>query len=300
MQVEELIPESALFQQLLDQEYKLDKLIEQKQAALRDYLLSKNYQQSSSHHIQVKKMRLVSFVERQQQQQQLTLHIQGYFVNEFGTHIQSASANEKCTNFVKRLVVELDKQHFPTNNIIEWEHTSTFAHRDGFSITRPIPTSMVTATDMAKAKIVLHVRHDTPLYTPSATLSKLLNNNNTSISMHQVIQALWQYVKMQQLQDANDARIILCDPYLKELCNADKLAMADVIGKLKEHLLVPEPLEWEVALMETFVKPVEKEVHIATATPTNTNTQEHWKLVNKSFTSDEFKQMNDQVGYCEY
>lgn len=111
--IQEWLPESLLFKQLQELEYRLDHLLEEKKKALREY-----YQRNQQ--LQKRTLRIFVF-STLQQQGNFTLHIQGHFVNEHGQTVA-----DKFTQHVKRVIIELDKINFASVAPVEWERHSNF------------------------------------------------------------------------------------------------------------------------------------------------------------------------------
>ncbi|KAJ2346407.1 hypothetical protein IWW50_005476 [Coemansia erecta] len=58
-----------------------------------------------------------------------------------------------------------------------------------------------------------------------------------------VVQKLWKYIKLHELQDPTDKRYIMCDDKLKALFNTERLYMYTMSKLLNDHLIKPTPEE---------------------------------------------------------
>ncbi|MEI6093835.1 MAG: SWIB/MDM2 domain-containing protein [bacterium] len=57
-----------------------------------------------------------------------------------------------------------------------------------------------------------------------------------AIPRTEIVKKLWDYIKEEKLQDANDKRTILADEKLKPLFGANKLNMMKLAGCISEHV----------------------------------------------------------------
>jgi SWI/SNF-related matrix-associated actin-dependent regulator of chromatin subfamily D len=74
----------------------------------------------------------------------------------------------------------------------------------------------------------------------SPQLSKLLDMHTETLSS--VIMALWQYIKSNRLQDADDRRIIICDEKLQQIFGMPKIMFPNIPELLARHLFPADPV----------------------------------------------------------
>lgn len=132
-----------------------------------------------------------------------TLRIEGRLLE--GTRRLPNQAVPKFSHFVKSVLVELkrdDAGSGPDSNIIEWHKQPGAAECDGFEIKRQGDTD-------TPCKIFIHLANNPEKFKLAPELSRLLDIHTDTKA--NIINALWQYIKMNKLQDTEDRRMINCD-----------------------------------------------------------------------------------------
>ncbi|QQP51621.1 Uncharacterized protein FKW44_013041, partial [Caligus rogercresseyi] len=120
----------------------------------------------------------------------------------------------KFSSFFKSLVIELDKELYgPDNHLVEWHRTSATQETDGF---QPLQFKL------------------------DQRLARLLGVHTQSRPV--IIAALWQYIKTHRLQDSNEKEFINCDPFLKQIFQAERIKFAEVPQRLNPLLHPPDPI----------------------------------------------------------
>lgn len=152
----------------------------------------------------------------------------------------------KCSDIFKRIVIELDKELYPENNLIEWKRNDKEPSSDGFEISRAGSTEF-------SAKIFLYVDQKPERYRLSYALSRLLAVRTDTRSG--IFSAVWQYVRKMRLQCVDDRTAVRLDDGLKTLlgpANAavEVLKLQQLFSVVKSHMGPPEPLmiEYQVRL----------------------------------------------------
>ncbi|XP_026398148.1 upstream activation factor subunit spp27-like isoform X2 [Papaver somniferum] len=74
----------------------------------------------------------------------------------------------------------------------------------------------------------------------SDALVKFLGTGETSLSRAEVIKKMWEYIKLNNLQDPSDKRQIICDDKLKELFNLETFTGFTVAKHLAVHFVKSE------------------------------------------------------------
>ena len=69
---------------------------------------------------------------------------------------------------------------------------------------------------------------------PDSVLGAIVGT--TAMPRTEIVKKLWDYIKANNLQDANDKRTILADAKLKPLFGADKLNMMKLAGCISVHV----------------------------------------------------------------
>jgi len=69
---------------------------------------------------------------------------------------------------------------------------------------------------------------------PDKVLGAIVGMN--AMPRTEIVKKLWDYIKAEKLQDANDKRTILADEKLKPFFGANKLNMMKLAGCISEHV----------------------------------------------------------------
>lgn len=152
----------------------------------------------------------------------------------------------KCSDIFKRIVIELDKELYPENNLIEWKRNDKEPSSDGFEISRAGSTEF-------SAKIFLYVDHKPEQFRLSYALARLIGVR--SDSRKGIFAGVWQYVKKMRLQCVDDRSAVRLDNGLKSLLgpanqSVEVLKLQQLFAVVKSHMGPPEPLmiEYHVSL----------------------------------------------------
>lgn len=155
-------------------------------------------------------------------------------------------ADPRCSDVFSRIVVELDKEIYPKNNIIEWKRSDHDVASDGFEVSR-------AGSQEFTAKIYLFVDHKPTRYRLSAELSRLIGTQYET--RPGVFSSIWQYVKKHRLQCMDNRAAVRLDAGLKTLLgpankNVETVKAQTLFALLKSHMGPAEPLkiEYEVRL----------------------------------------------------
>lgn len=157
----------------------------------------------------------------------------------------------RCSDVFNRIVVELDKETYGKDNVIEWKRNERDNASDGFEISRPGNKEFI-------AKIFLFVDHKPTRYRLSNELSQLIGTRYETKSG--VFSSIWQYVKKHRLQCVDNRAAVRLDPGLKTLLGTNKtttngaslefVKAQSLFALLKNHMgpLDPLKIEYEVRL----------------------------------------------------
>uniref|UniRef100_A0AAY4B8L3 DM2 domain-containing protein n=1 Tax=Denticeps clupeoides TaxID=299321 RepID=A0AAY4B8L3_9TELE len=140
----------------------------------------------------------------------------------------------KFSSFFKSLVIELDKELYgPDNHLVEWHRTPTTQETDGFQVKRPGDVSV-------RCTLLLMLDYQPPQFKLDPRLARLLGIHTQTRSC--IIQALWQYVKTNKLQDSHDKEYINCDKYFQQIFDCPRLKFSEIPQRLTNLLLPPDPI----------------------------------------------------------
>jgi SWI/SNF-related matrix-associated actin-dependent regulator of chromatin subfamily D len=195
------------------------------------------------------------------------------------------------------MLIDFDQEVFPNQKSVEWKRSHTFTDCEGFSFVKKItPATYVPpkadnydflngtgVQAKPNAKVLLFMKHDPPIYHLSPELKKVMLGNseqqlnigddkqNTlgpAMSLNVILSSVWKYILVNKLLDQNEKKVIVCDQALKEVFETERMTFADIIQKVKEHLIAPAPIEIDFNMNgdATQMKeiPVDIEVQIPT------------------------------------
>lgn len=152
----------------------------------------------------------------------------------------------KCSDVFNRVIVELDKQLYPENNMIEWKRKDSEPSSNGFEISR-------AGSKEFTAKIYLYVDHKPEQFRVSWPLSRLIGVKKET--KKNIFVGVWQYVKKNRLQCVDDRTTVRLNPGLKTLLgpvnqNVQTLKLQQLFAIIKSHLGPTEPIQidYEVKL----------------------------------------------------
>ncbi|KAJ3507246.1 hypothetical protein NLJ89_g6411 [Agrocybe chaxingu] len=143
----------------------------------------------------------------------------------------------KFSTLIKRMVVELDRDPtlYNDGNIVEWPRAPGHHNPalDGFTIRR-------TGDTPTKIRIVMYLEHFPEQYKVLPELSSILGIKEDS--RLGVIQTLWNYIKLQGLQDKVDRRLIRADERLRPLFGGDSISFQKLPEIVNRYLTAPDPI----------------------------------------------------------
>uniref|UniRef100_A0AAY5EW61 DM2 domain-containing protein n=1 Tax=Electrophorus electricus TaxID=8005 RepID=A0AAY5EW61_ELEEL len=148
--------------------------------------------------------------------------------------MKPGKVKRKFSSFFKSLVIELDKDLYgPDNHLVEWHRTATTQETDGFQVKRPGDVNV-------RCTLLLMLDYQPPQFKLDPRLARLLGIHTQTRSC--IIQALWQYVKTNKLQDSHDKEYINCDKYFQQIFDCPRLKFSEIPQRLTNLLLPPDPI----------------------------------------------------------
>nr|XP_009431322.1 SWI/SNF-related matrix-associated actin-dependent regulator of chromatin subfamily D member 2 isoform X2 [Pan troglodytes] len=140
----------------------------------------------------------------------------------------------KFSSFFKSLVIELDKELYgPDNHLVEWHRMPTTQETDGFQVKRPGDLNV-------KCTLLLMLDHQPPQYKLDPRLARLLGVHTQTRAA--IMQALWLYIKHNQLQDGHEREYINCNRYFRQIFSCGRLRFSEIPMKLAGLLQHPDPI----------------------------------------------------------
>ncbi|KZS95948.1 SWI/SNF complex 60 kDa subunit [Sistotremastrum niveocremeum HHB9708] len=141
----------------------------------------------------------------------------------------------KFSSFIKSLTVEMDRDPslYGDANVVEWRRNPGLPDQDGFEIKRRGDMSIA-------ARVVLHLEHTPERYKLAPQLSSILQLKEAPRVT--VISALWNYIKINQLQDKVDRRVVKADAKLQAIFGLEAFQFGQLPEMVNSCLLPPDPV----------------------------------------------------------
>lgn len=142
----------------------------------------------------------------------------------------------KFSTFIKRMIVELDRDPalYPEGNIVEWPRAqASQAPLDGFNVRR-------TGDQPTRIRVLIHLEQIPEQYKVSPELGNVLGIKEES--RIGVIQTLWNYIKINGLQDKTDRRKIKADESLRPILGGDMVVFQQLPELVNRYLMPPDPV----------------------------------------------------------
>uniref|UniRef100_A0A8C9WCM2 SWI/SNF related BAF chromatin remodeling complex subunit D3 n=1 Tax=Scleropages formosus TaxID=113540 RepID=A0A8C9WCM2_SCLFO len=228
--IRELVPESQAYMDLLAFERKLDQTIMRKRVDIQE-ALKRPMKQKRKLRLYISNTFNPAKPDADDSDGSIAsweLRVEGKLLDDPGKQ------KRKFSSFFKSLVIELDKDLYgPDNHLVEWHRTPTTQETDGFQVKRPGDVSV-------RCTLLLMLDYQPPQFKLDPRLARLLGLHTQSRSA--IIQALWQYVKTNRLQDAHDKEYINCDKYFQQIFDCPRLKFSEIPQRLTNLLLPPDPI----------------------------------------------------------
>ncbi|KAI9351770.1 hypothetical protein DFJ73DRAFT_830809 [Zopfochytrium polystomum] len=146
-------------------------------------------------------------------------------------------SNFKFSQFLKSIAVSIDRDPnlFAESNEVEWRRSPGSKSFDAFEVRR-------NGDADTPVKITISFDNDAERLQLSPPLAQVLGfQTNTRAN---VIMAIWQYVKLNGLQNAEDKRLVNLDAKLSRLFQGkSKILFSQVPDLLRDHLFASQPLK---------------------------------------------------------
>lgn len=240
-----ILPESALYTQLLEFESRVDTALSRKKVDIQEALKNPPCLQ--------KTLRIYIFNTFANQIKTIpkkpnaelptwTLKIVGRILEDGvdpdqpGIVQKSNPLYPKFSSFFKRVTISLDQRLYPDNHMIVWESARSAAPHEGFEVKRKGDKEFT-------ANIRLEMNYVPEKFKLSPPLTEVLGIEVET--RPRIIAAIWHYVKARKLQNPNDPSFFNCDPPLLKVFGEEKMKFTAVSQKISQHLFPPQPIQLE-------------------------------------------------------
>ncbi|KAF5740461.1 SWI/SNF complex component SNF12 isoform X1 [Tripterygium wilfordii] len=240
-----ILPESALYTQLLEFEARVDAAMARKKIDIQEALKNPPCIQ--------KTLRIYVFNTFANQIKTIpqkpnaeppswTLKIIGRILEEGvdpdqpGVVQKSNPLYPKFSSFFKRVTISLDQRLYPDNHMIIWENARSPAPHEGFEVKRKGDKEFTVS-------IRLEMNYAPEKFKLSPALMEVLGIEVDTRT--RIIAAIWHYVKARKLQNPNDPAFFNCDPPLQRVFGEEKMKFTMVSQKISQHLFPPQSIHLE-------------------------------------------------------
>lgn len=239
-----ILPESALYTQLLEFESRVDAALARKkidiqealknppciQKTLRIYVLNTFANQNQS-----------AAKKSSSDPPTWTLKVIGRILEDGVDPEQAANMRPnpmypKFSSFFRRVTIALDQRLYPENHMIVWENSRGAAPVEGFEVKRKGDKEFTV-------NIQFDMNYMPEKFKLSPALTELLGIE--AETRPRIIAAIWHYVKARKLQHPNDPTYFNCDPQLQKVFGEEKMKFTMVSQKISQHLSPPPPIQVE-------------------------------------------------------
>jgi len=154
----------------------------------------------------------------------------------------------KFSTLIRSMIVELDRDpnQFAEGNIIEWARTPQQTPLDGFAIRRRGDT-------LTRIRVVIHLEQQPEVLKVSSELGSFLGIKEETRTG--VIQAVWNYIKLNGLQDKVERKVIRADANLRGIFGGDSIQFTQIPERVNRFLLPPDPIVLHYTLNPTHAPP---------------------------------------------
>ncbi|KAG8585178.1 hypothetical protein GDO81_004911 [Engystomops pustulosus] len=235
--IRELVPESQAYMDLLAFERKLDQTIMRKRLDIQE-ALKRPIKQKRKLRIFISNTFNPAKSDAEDGEGTVAsweLRVEGRLLEDAALSKYDATKQKrKFSSFFKSLVIELDKDLYgPDNHLVEWHRTPTTQETDGFQVKRPGDVNV-------RCTVLLMLDYQPPQFKLDPRLARLLGIHTQTRPV--IIQALWQYIKTHKLQDPHEREFILCDKYLQQIFESQRMKFSELPQRLHALLMPPEPI----------------------------------------------------------
>lgn len=237
-----ILPESAMYTQLLEFESRVDAALARKKVDIQEALKNPPCIQ--------KTLRIYVFNTFANQIRTIpkkpnaepptwTLKIVGRILEDGVDPDQPAVVQKssplypKFSSFFKRVTISLDQKLYPDNHFILWENSRSPAPHEGFEVKRKGDKEFT-------ANIRLEMNYVPEKFKLSPALTEVLGIEVDT--RPRIIAAIWHYVKARKLQNPNDPSFFHCDQPLQRVFGEEKMKFTMVSQKISSHLFPPQPI----------------------------------------------------------
>ncbi|KAL5999375.1 hypothetical protein ACLOJK_040835 [Asimina triloba] len=242
-----LLPESALYTQLLEFESRVDAALLRKKIDIQEAIKNPPFMQRTLRiyvfNTYANQTNQARTAPRKQQAEppSWTLKIEGQILED-GPEVDPSGVAirptqyPKFSSFFKRVTIALDPNLYPENPAIIWENSRSPAQHEGFEIKRKGDKEF-------NVSIRFEMNYIPEKFKLSPALTDVLGIEVETRA--RIISGIWHYVKAKKLQSPSDPSFFMCDLPLMKVFGEERVKFAMVSQKITNHLSPPQPIHLE-------------------------------------------------------
>ncbi|KZT25067.1 SWI/SNF complex protein [Neolentinus lepideus HHB14362 ss-1] len=155
----------------------------------------------------------------------------------------------KFSAFIKHMIVEMDRDPalYPDGNIVEWARAPNQDALDGFTVRR-------TGDKPVKIRILIYIEHQPEQHKIKPELASALGIKEDSRTG--VMQAIWNYIKVKNLQDKSNRKLIKLDEYLSPAFGGrEMISFEELSVEIPKLLTAPDPIILHYTINPSLIPP---------------------------------------------
>eukprot|EP00055_Hartaetosiga_balthica_P007406 m.25390 g.25390 ORF g.25390 m.25390 type:complete len:410 (-) comp5762_c0_seq1:785-2014(-) len=236
--IPDLAPESNQMKRLLDLERKIDYYAEKTRQDITPFQPSEETKEKRTIRLYISHISVPNPTEDDPTAMKWSLRIEGRLLEKPNATYRRREINrKKFASFLNDVFVEFDKEKFGhKDRNVQWQRTPATVDADGFEITR-------SSTLPVTAKISFKFEQTPVRYKLNLVLSKLLQIDSSTVV--EVNNAVWEYIRANNLRDSESPDVINCDAALQEVFGVETLKVSELAKHVGYCLLPPSRIELE-------------------------------------------------------
>ena len=155
--------------------------------------------------------------------------------NNINSNVPPQQNNMNSNNYNNMNQININNQNNNINNDFNSNKKEKDIDYDGFSIKRP------AKEENMNIKILFYLSYHIQEFVLDPKLAELLGISQAT--RPQILYHLWQYIKLNSLQDNENPKIVINNKPLIQIFGCEKMEISSLTSRLCDHLKIPPPLE---------------------------------------------------------
>jgi len=173
-----------------------------------------------------------NFFENYNEETNWILRVQGKVMNFLEN--DPGGFYRKFSYFFQKILIQFDQDNEIKYQDIEWSRNSQNPDVDGFEIKRK-------GNAEVKLKLIFYFNKNTQEVKVSEELAAVIGIKQDT--RPRILHALWQYIKLNRLQDSENTKLIINNKEMQRVFLVDKMEISTIPSRLNDHLKALDPIE---------------------------------------------------------